>query len=298
MHFIKKIFLSACAVFFASTCLAQSGLGTSFFDELVSDWHNSFSLEGYGECVAKTDIHGATSGTFQTQRYAATLKSQGISESKKHALTAYVQYSRLEADFGGSYSADAPFDNLDALTTSFFYVYNIERQWSAFAFGSVKFSAENAADWNLGATGFVGAGALYAVSESLSIGFGAAAYSRLSRDWIGIPTVFVQWRITEKLSLKTFSGATLLYDYFGDGSLVFDTSIEYANTYSRLSDGGVLRDSCWLYGVGATWKPAKHFYIGLHVGANFARELDFKKSDRRNIDADAAPMVFLSVGIL
>ena len=298
MNFIKKIFPPICAVCFASACLAQSGLGTSFFDELVSDWHNSISLEGYGEYAAKTDIHGAASGTFQTQRYAATLKSQGISESKKHALTAYVQYSRLEADFGGSYSADAPFDNLDALTTSLFYVYNIERHWSAFVFGSVKFSAENASDWNLGATSFIGAGAMYAVSENFSIGFGAAAYSRLSRDWLGFPAAFVQWRITEKLSLKTFSGATLLYDCFGDGSLVLDTSIEYANTYSRLRDGGVLRDSCWLYSVGATWKPSEHFYVGLHVGANFARELDFEKSRRRDIDADAAPMVFLSVGIL
>ena len=274
---------------------AQSLKDSTLFDEILLSWQNSITVEGAYSYRGASNISGGASGDFSSNKASATIKTQGISKSQKHALTAFVNYTYLDAHFSPQNNL---FNEIHSLKASAFYAYNIDKRWSAFATGSLTFSAEQTGDWGDGMHGFAGCGAIYKFSDALSAGFGGAAYSRMDRDWIGFPVVFVDWRITERLSLRTFSGAALLYDIFGDGSLVADAACEYKNSYSRLKTGESARDSCGEFTVGATWKPCPRFFAGAHIGFDFAREMSFEKSARADVDIDAAPVFYVNLGVL
>ncbi|MBO5255689.1 MAG: hypothetical protein J6B07_07705 [Opitutales bacterium] len=295
MNKIKEILIFVGLTTFASVSFGQSLSSGSLFDEILFNWSNSISVESMYGYRAKSDMSKGLDGDFSSQSVGATIKIQGVSKSKKHALTSYVNYSYLDADFD---SVNSPFSEINTLSASTLYFYNFDSRWSAFGMGQISFSAEDTSNWDDGMQGYFGAGAMYSFSEKFRLGFGACAYSRIDRSWLGFPIVFIDWKITDNLSLRTFSGIALLYDVCGNEKLVLDTSIEYKNKYSRLDEGASVRDEYGEWTVGVTYKPIKNFYIGAHVGFDFGRELDFKKSTQQDIEIDVAPVFYLNVGFI
>jgi hypothetical protein len=292
---IFRFFLTT-SLFCVSTNLFGQSIGdSSLFNEIVLDWNNAISLEASCGHFAQADISGGRDGDMASTHSSITLKAQGISKSKIHALTSYITYQRKDFDFD---CINNPFSEINTLTASTFYVYNIDSKWAIFANGLVDFSAEEFCDWENGVHGFIAMGAIYTFSETFRLGFGAGAYSRLDTDWTGFPLIFIDWQITEKLSLRTYSGASLLYDVYGNEKLVFDITTEYKNTYSRLKDESSIRDSYWLVTVGATWKPTRNTYIGVHIGASFEREIKFRRSTTSDIESDATAVVFINAGFM
>ena len=292
MNICKKIIIGS-LLSVASSLFGQAIGDASLFNEIVLGWNNAISFEASCGYFAEADISGGSEGEMSSVHSSITLKAQGLSKSKVHALTSYITYQRKDFDFD---CVGKSFSEINTLTASTFYVYNIDTKWAIFVNGLLNFSAEEFCDWENGVSGFVATGAIYTFNEDFRLGFGACAYSRLDRDWIGFPIVFVDWQITEKLSLRTYSGASLLYDVYGYEKLVIDFTMEYKNVYSRLKDDSSIRDSYWLATIGATWKPTKNLFVGLHVGASFEREIKFHRSYVSDIESDACPVVFVNAG--
>lgn len=291
----KFVVLFFALAFKAAELQAQSIGSGSLFGEILLDWTNSVDVETSYMYAPPSDISGGSEGELATQQATATVKLQSISPTQRHALTAYLQYSHTDMDFDST--AIDLYNQTNRLTASAFYAYQIDRRWSAFATGALNFSAQSYCDWGNGMQGFIGAGAIYNFSRSLSIGAGAMAYSRMDRDWIGFPIAFIQWRINEKLTLKTFSGAALLWDVRGDERLVIDATFEYKNNYSRLDNGSSCADSWYQFSVGATYSPFKCCHIGVQVGGMFGREIEFRRTSLSDIDADAAPFVCINASM-
>lgn len=291
MKYAKIIFTVCCA---SASVLAQTHKSATMFDEFAGFWSSSPTFEAHYAYTGGGDVSGGARGNFSSHEAGATVKFAGVSKNKRTA-SVYATYSRLVADFD---SPTAPFGSLDTLKAAAFYHYGIDERWGVFANGLVGFSAENAQNWCDGAAGYVGAGATYAFSEKLRVGFGAAAYSRLQNDWLGFPVAFVEWKITEQLTLKTLSGATLMFDVFRDNSLVLNAEIEYRNSYARLKNKAALRDSYWQFTIGAMWSPLPNFYAAANVGFNFAREMEFRHSPIADTDISTAPVVMLNAGFV
>ncbi len=289
----SKVFFTFLISTFALLANAQSA-GTTIFDEIVYNWRNAVSIETMYTYTGKSDISKDRNGDFSSNSIGATFKIQGVSSSKKHALTSYINYNYLNADFD---CINKPFDEISTLTLSTFYVYKINEKWAAFADGRISFSAEDTSDWGDGTQGSIGLGAIYSFSDEFKLGFGAVAYSRLDRDWLGFPIAFIDWKITERLTLRTFSGAALMYDALGNGLLIVDVKAEYKNSYARLNDNSSIRDSYGEFSVGALARPSKRFFVGARLGVNFAREMEFRKSSIRKIEVDPAPTFSIFGGI-
>lgn len=149
---------------------------------------------------------------------------------------------------------------------------------------------------------FAGAGASYSFCENLTAGIGAIAYSRVDNTWIGLPVAFIDWNISDRLKLRTFSGAALLYDLFGDNSLVLNAVFEYRNSYYRLEEREGARrsvsDSFYQFSVGATYNISGRAYVSAAVGGNFGRELDMRRNSRsaEEYEVDAAPFFSVHAG--
>ncbi len=288
-----KIISIASLLFLVNFAKAQSA-GTTLFDEIVYNWHNAVSVETMYTYTGKSDISKDSVGDFSSNSIGATFKIQSVNSSKKHALTSYINYNYLNADFD---CPNKPFDEINTLAFSAFYVYNIDKKWSFFANGKISFSAEDTSSWGDGTQGFIGVGAIYSFNDEFKLGFGAMAYSRLDRDWLGFPTLFIDWKITERLTLRTFSGAALLYDVMGDGLLVVDVTAEYKNSYASLENDLSLRDSYGEISLGVITYPSKRFFVGARLGVNFGREMEFRQSTTLKIEIDAAPTFSLFGGI-
>ena len=136
----------------------------------------------------------------------------------------------------------------------------------------------------------------------LTVGIGAMAYSRLDNTWLGLPVGFIDWKITDRLRLRTFSGAALLYDIFGDNSLILNAVAEYRNSYYRLANSSEGRrsvsDSFVQFSVGATYNISKRAYISAAIGGNFNREIALRINSRSSgeYEIDAAPFFSLHAG--
>ncbi len=291
MKYVKIISAAVCCA--SASAWAQTHKSATMFDEFSGFWNSSPTTEAHYAYTGGGDVSGGMRGSFSSHEAGATVKFAGVSKNKRHAASVYATYSRLEADFGG---ATAPFGSLDTLKSAAFYLYNINERWGVFANGLVCFSAENAQNWCDGAGGYAGAGAAYAFTPKLRVGFGAAAYSRLQQDWLGFPVAFVEWKITEQLTLKTLSGATLMFDVFKDNTLVLNAEIEYRNSYARLKNKAALRDSYWQFTLGTMWSPLPNFYAAANVGFNFAREMEFRNSPLPDTDISTAPIIMLNAG--
>jgi len=294
---MKKIILLL-AVCVYSVAHAQVLSDSSFFSQIASDWHAGFTADAGGTFAVPVDISDGADGTLGVYEGAATLKFQGFNE--KRALNADVNYGFAHYDFSG---AESPVGDANKIGCNLFYSEKIAGGWSAWGMFTGSLNAETNASLSDGGSVLAGAGAGYRFSENLRVGLGVAAVSRMDRDWIPMPVAYVDWKITERLSLRTFTGAALVYDAFGDGKLLLSISADYKSAYIRLSDGTAgerrsVKDSYFQCSANATYSLTKNFYVAAGVGGNFNREMTFRTDRIKSgeIDVDAAPVFFVHAG--
>ncbi len=273
--------------------------GSTILSEISPDWHLGVTAEALGEFALPANVKNAIGGDMGVYTAEVNVKAQGAWQ-QKHFLTLSLDYAYDSFDFS---SANAPFSSINRTYLTGFYLGRIAERWSVFAYSNLGMNAEGGESVFDGAQLSAGAGVSYMFTRELQIGFGAGAYSRLDDDWLGMPIVFINWQITEKLKLTTFAGAALYYDVFGDESLILAASVEYKNRYYRLADNALgqkrsARDSYVQSYVGATYNFTKNAYITASVGANFGRDIRMRtdKHSAEKIEADAAPSFIIHLG--
>lgn len=285
-------------LFFSSSSFAQVLAGSSFFDEIVSDWHMGFTVDASTSVSVPVSISSGGSGDMGVYQASGVLKFQGVHNKKRFInIDAGYEYSRF--DFSGFKSdlasVDKPFARL-------FFQQNLGENWSAYTVVLGAFSASQAASLSDGLNFFGGIGAGYSFCDALSVGVGVAAYRRMDRDWIALPMGYINWTINKHLSLRSFSGIALIYDVFADGKILLNFSFEYASNYVRLGkingNRHSVRDSYYQVAFGATYNFTQNLYASASVAGNFDRELVYRTSGAKSaeLEIDAAPAFLLHIG--
>ena len=293
---MKKVF--AFAFFAAAACasFAQVVAGSSFFDQIVSDWHMGITADVMESASIPSGVYGGDGGTLGVYKTAAVVKLQAA--RGRHAFDISAGWERSRFDF----SHTSPFSDTNDFSANAFYSYSIDRKWSVFGAARGGFAAEEGADLSDGGRLIAGGGIGYVVDENIAFGIGMMAVSRMDNTWLPLPLGYLRWKIDEKLSLRTLNGVALIYDVFGDSSLLLNISGEYDNSYFRLKkDGDVRRsvgDNFVNIAVGATYNIGKRLYISGSAGANVYRKLCFRRGGNSadEYSCDPAPVFFVHLG--
>lgn len=293
---MKKLF--AFAFFAVSTCasLSQVVAGSSFFDQIASDWHMGITADVMESVAVPSGVYGGDGGTLGVYKTAAVVKAQG--SRNRHTFDISAGWERSRFDF----SHTSPFSDTNDFSANAFYSYAIDQKWSVFGAARGGFAAEEGADLSDGGRLLAGGGVGYVFDENLAFGIGMMAVSRMDNTWLPLPLGYLRWKIDEKLSLRTLNGVALIYDVFGDSSLLLNASCEYDNSYFRLKKGGTAKrsvgDNFVNIAVGATYNIGKNFYVSGSVGANVYRKLYFRYGGHSNgeYSCDPAPVFFVHLG--
>lgn len=297
---MKKVLLYI--IVLAAACRLSAQMMTSAatpLNILAPQWKMGITAEAAGEFALPADISDGLDGDVGVYSASANAKFQGA-YNDRHFLTLSLGYSYWQYDFS---SDNAPFSSMNKTSALAFYTGRINERWGAFAIAGASFGSQVGESMWGGRTVAAGGGASYSFSPDLTVGLGGLAYSRLDNTWIGLPVGFIDWKICDRLRLRTFSGAALFYDVFGDNSLVLNLTGEYCNSYYRLGERAGNRrsvsDSYFQLSAGAAYNFSQRAYVGACVGGNFGRELDMRTNSRsaEEIEIDSAPFFGLRAGV-
>ena len=286
------------AVFSSANLWAQVLAGSSFFDEIVSDWHMGLSADFSTSAAIPSSISSGGNGDMGVYQAAGVIKFQGAHKNKRFLnVDAGYEYSYFDfSDF------ESNFASTDKTFARLFFQQKIDDNWSAYTVVSGAFNAAQSADMSDGLNFFGGAGVGYAFNDSLSAGVGVAAYRRMDKDWMALPMGYINWTVNKHLSLRSFSGVALIYDVFADGRLLLNLSFEYLSNYIRLSKidsrKRSVRDSYYQVAAGVTYNITQSLYISASVAGNFDRELQYRTGGAKSgkIEVDCAPAFFGHIG--
>ena len=295
---MKKCILILFFALLYSNSFAQVLAGSSFFDEIASDWHMGFTADASVAVSVPVSISSGGDGDMGVYQTAGIIKFQGAHKDRRFVNLdvgyeySYFDFSNFESNLA---SADKTFARL-------FLQQKIDENWSVYTAVMGAFNASQSASLSDGLNFFGGAGIGYAFNEALSAGVGVAAYRRMDRDWMALPMGYINWTINKHLSLRSFSGMALIYDVFADGKLLLNFSFEYVSNYIRLSDAGSrkrsVRDSYYQVAAGGTYNITPGLYISASVAGNFDRELNYRTGGAKSgeVEIDAAPAFFGHIG--
>jgi len=206
---------------------------------------------------------------------------------------------------------DQPWDRIDQLRFSTPVIWALDEQWTLFAIPTLRFYGESGASLSDSATGGALAGFSYRVSDSLTIGPGIGVLSQLEDSVNVFPILFIDWKITDRLSLKTGQGlgATqgpgLSLNYRFSEAWSFGLGGRYESLRFRLDEkglasGGVGEDRSIPLYLSATFRRGQNLQISVIGGAELNGELRIDDADGRSVagdDYETAPFLGATVNI-
>lgn len=179
------------------------------------------------------------------------------------------------------------------------------QQLASFYFGAVRAAGENGAEFDDSLAGVLGDGVRYQFSESFAGSLGVLAASRLEDDWLIVPLIDIDWRITDKWRLSSDGVAGAKLSYALSDTLSIYLAGEYDSHEWRLrerpglvEDRGIAKHKRVPIGLGLTWSPTSNFKLDAKAGALVWQQLELEDDDGNTIaktDADAVP--FVGVGL-
>ena len=124
--------------------------------------------------------------------------------------------------------------------------HQLGERWSVFAIGDMTFSTENHASWSDGMT----YGGLVAIRQQVNKSFawqvGVIARTRLEDSTLVLPIPGIDWKINDRLALRTAQGLTLTYDLVGDKHWLFDAGVSIENRIYRMDGRSQLPDGVFI----------------------------------------------------
>ena len=182
--------------------------------------------------------------------------------------------------------------------------HKLNERWSLFAVGDMTFSTENHASWSDGMT----YGGIVAVRRQVNKSFawqvGVMARTRLEDQALVLPIPGIDWKINDRLSLRTAQGVTLSYDLAGDKHWLFDAGVSVENRVYRMDSRSQLPDGIFIdrffpLVTALSYQFWRGTFIKLSVMTPFYRRYKFCTSDGTTIeslDSNYFPSFNLSAG--
>lgn len=164
-------------------------------------------------------------------------------------------------------------------------------KWSFFGGASMRSSIESGAEWGEGVTCAMLGVWRYSVSEDLGLSIALIGATRLEDSPMVFPFPAIDWRITDRLSLRTERGVTLAWDLDGERLWVVEWAAEYDSRDFRLDDEGaaprgVLRDNRIPVSMGVRYAPNPGVSARCWLGADAWREYELADEDGDSVDEE------------
>jgi hypothetical protein len=211
-------------------------------------------------------------------------------------------HERSRYDFSDDSPANAA--GIDDVTANRFGV-NARRalnaKWSLFGNVDTTFNVAKGASWGDGQT----SGGLVSfsrrVNEKFSFSLGLIAHSQLEERARILPIPGIDWKITERLSLRTAQGVTLSWQLDERKKWITDLTAGFENRAFRLDEsgplpGGVVKARRVPLVASLRFGPNPGMGARIFAGAVFAQQFEFLDSDGHTADTvDADPSLIAGV---
>ena len=183
-------------IYFASTGFSETNPS---FKMSFPRWGPS--VRGGSVYNFRTDMEGG--GAFSVNRYFVEV---GLAR-----MWRFDRFISLSAGFGqDDYHfgrlASEPWNNIDNYRVSAFARWAINDKWKAIGGPSIRSYGETGVDLDAALTAAFFGGVSYTFSDRLTLGPGFGLIDQLKDGFRMFPVVFVNWSITERLSLATGGG--------------------------------------------------------------------------------------------
>ena len=204
-------------------------------------------------------------------------------------------HERSRYDFPDDPAGIAP--GIETVTANRFGV-NVRRSltetWSLFGNLDTTFNVAKGAEWSDGQT----AGGLVSFSRRVnprfSFSLGVLARSRLEERFQILPIPGIDWKITDRLSLRTAQGVTLSWQVDDRRKWMADVAAGFESRAFRLDEsgplpGGVIKDRRVPLTASLRYAPNPGMSARVFAGAAFAQQLEFMDSEghtAHKVDAD------------
>ncbi len=243
-------------------------------------------------------------GAFQMTRYAVHgSRSTRASESSDLRLAVRVDYDDYRFAGGSELADGAPWGNVLNFGLQAGYLRRYNNGWQSYTAAGIENTAETQADlddaWSYG--GIISYGR--AVSPRLVLGLGAAVFRRLGDNDV-FPVVFVNWKITDRLTLTNPlaagpsgpAGLELVYalgESWRIGAGTARRSYKFRLDDSGTAARGVGESEFYLVWLRATRQLSSRLRLSAYLGANLGGELTLKDRDNRELESvDYDPAAF------
>jgi hypothetical protein len=215
-----------------------------------------------------------------------------------------VGYDWNDYEFSGL-SGGSPWGDVHTLKLGTPVRWGIDEHWTLFVVPTIRWNAEDGANWGKALSGGGFAGFSYRFNERFTIGPGFGALTQLEESPSFFPVLIVQWDITDQLRLETgrglgaSQGPGLSLAYSPSSQWEFSLGGRYEKSRFRLSEsgidaGGVGEDRGVPIYLGATWKWSKDGSVSLLGGVRLAGQLQLDDPTGGEISSreyDAAPFI-------
>ena len=178
---------------------------------------------------------------------------------------------------------------------------SLNEKWSLFGNVDTTFNVAKGASWSDGQT----SGGLLSfsrrVNDKFSFSLGLIARSRLEERARILPIPGIDWKITQRLSLRTAQGVTLSWQIDERRKWMTDFSAGYESRAFRLDEegplpGGVVKDRRVPVTASLRYGPNPGMSAKIFAGAVFAQQFEFMDSEGHTADtADADPSLIAGV---
>lgn len=266
------------------------------------------SVDGHAEWGFGADLSDA-SGDMSVSRVGASV-SVTRPLNDEHTLVFSVAeevsiYDISSPDLiGGADPIDSGFETSIALSL----VSRLDERWTLRTSGEVHLSMEGGADVGDSITYGGVVAASYRMSDTLTLGAGAAIRTQLEDSVLIVPALIVNWQIMDRLRLSTGGSTggvrlTLAYDIDDEWTATLDGG--YDRREFRLDDegpvpGGVFTDQRVPVALGVVYSPGGGFTARVRGGMNTFQSIqidDAGGGDVTDTDVEGAFFVEFGVGL-
>ena len=304
----RRLIILIASALTASACLQAQQLTTSgtFLDVFSPEVPVGVTV---GQGVSHTfdsNLKNGVPGDVSVTRLETTVSYRKAWEQNRLNVTFNYEYS----DYDWSGGAPRFFGDTNSLSLNAIYQYQFDdSDWGAYMIGTVNLGAESG-DVSLtsGDSYVASVGASYEFFKGFTLSFGALFISNPEQANQYWPVAFIDWRINEYLTLRTFNGATLVYDVFADTETVLDFTVQYNSRVVRLNAQPVpavgpgnynpaMEEESVSASAGVTHKFGGPFYVRGYVQGDFFREFEFRAGGNKYQTIKADPGISLGFEI-
>jgi hypothetical protein len=248
-------------------------------------------------------------GELDVNRFAVE-GSVGYQPSYTRSVALGVGYDLNDYGFSGS-GGISGWGNVHTLRLGAPLRWGVDDHWTIFVIPSIRWNAEDGADWGQALEGGGFAGFSYRFGDRLTLGPGFGAITQLEDSTSFFPVLIIRWEITERTRLETGRGLgasqgpglTLSYDVADDWQVLLGGRYErfrFRLDSNGATPNGVGEDRGVPLYLGVTWNWSRDGSVSLLGGARFAGKVrtdDSLGNELAASDYDVAPFLGFSFGV-